>query len=204
MTNTVRKKTKLVAGIGINDADYPVSKGAVLKGKKVAVWTCPYYKRWDSMIKRVYCEGYLGRHPSYMGCSVCKEWLTFSNFKAWMKTQPWEGEDIDLDKDILKKGNRKYCPERCVFIHSKVNTFIISEKRMSVWTGVRTNKKTGKHKAACSNPFTKKVETWGEFDTAREAHAAYKARKHQHACDIADSDWVTDERVREALRNRYK
>ncbi len=43
---------RLVAGFGVNDADYVVSKG------------CPFYRVWHSMIKRCYLKSH-GRNKSY-------------------------------------------------------------------------------------------------------------------------------------------
>ncbi|TOB13963.1 hypothetical protein, partial [Vibrio parahaemolyticus] len=61
---------KLIQGVGINDADYASSK-------------CPYYKKWHGIIIRCYDKSYQERKPSYVGATVCKEWLTFSNFRDW-------------------------------------------------------------------------------------------------------------------------
>lgn len=48
------------------------------------------------------------------GCSVCEEWLTFSNFKRWMEQQDYEGKA--LDKDLLVSQNKTYSSETCVFV----------------------------------------------------------------------------------------
>lgn len=48
----------LVAGIGINDAGYPIAKfGKTVNGKKVIEWVCPFYKTWSSMLQRCYGKG---------------------------------------------------------------------------------------------------------------------------------------------------
>ena len=107
----------LVYGIAINDADYNV---AVRVNGKVKM--CPFYERWKNMIARCYCKSFQSRRPTYIGCTVCKEWLTFSNFKAWMEQQDWKGKA--LDKDILKKDNKEYSPEKCAFIDFSLNSFL--------------------------------------------------------------------------------
>ena len=43
-------------------------------------------------------------------------------FKRWMEKQDWEGKQ--LDKDIIKKGNKLYCPEFCFFVDNKVNSIL--------------------------------------------------------------------------------
>ena len=42
------KKTRLIQGVGINDADYHVTQNE--NGKQV--WVCPYYETWKSMLMR--------------------------------------------------------------------------------------------------------------------------------------------------------
>lgn len=117
---------KLVQGFGINDADYVVSKyeswyeGGERKLK--ILWQCPYYVKWRSMLNRCYSARYHKNKPTYIGCYVCEEWLTFSNFKAWMETQDWERKE--LDKDLLMEGNKEYGPNFCVFISRELNLFL--------------------------------------------------------------------------------
>ncbi len=110
---------KPLYGIGINDADYLVH--SVVDGIKSI---CPYYTKWSNMIERCYSEKYQVRQPTYKGCSVFGEWLTFSNFKKWMKTKKWEG--MELDKDCIKPGNKVYCPEFCAFVSTKINKLLVS------------------------------------------------------------------------------
>lgn len=188
-----------VCGIGINDADYKVTEH---KDERV-VWVCPYYQKWVSMLKRCYSADYQKRQPTYIGCTVCEEWIYFMNFRAWMITQDWEGKE--LDKDMLLAGNKVYSPDTCIFIHKIVNTFTIDcgAAKGKYPTGVFFHDGEGRLRAACSNPFTKKQETLGRFSTPEEAHQAWRKRKHELACQLADSEYVTDERVANALRTRY-
>src|SRR5690554_592214 len=122
----VMKPKKLVHGVGINDADYAVEKremvvGADGKQKQKLVWVCPCYRAWRDMLKRCYSAKFQERQPAYKGCSVAKEWHTFSNFKSWMETQEFEG--LELDKDLLFVGNKVYGAEKCVFVTKLVNSF---------------------------------------------------------------------------------
>lgn len=122
---------RLIYGVGIND-----SKSTYIEGKR-----CKYYVTWKSMLQRCYSLKYKNKNPTYANCSVCDEWLTFSNFKAWMVKQNWEGKD--LDKDILIEGNKIYSPETCFFISRRINTLLnVSKKRIgSLPLGVTFNKK---------------------------------------------------------------
>ena len=195
------KKSKLVYGIGLNDVDYSVQRYERINGKQVRVWTCPFYSIWARMLNRCYSEKSHQRHPTYIGCSVCKEWLVFSNFKAWMEMQPWEGKQ--LDKDLLVKGNKVYSPDTCVFVDARINTFTIdsAKTRGKYLIGVNWNKSLSKFHARCSNPFTSKKEHLGLFDDELEAHLAWKQRKHELANQLADI--CGNEKLAIALRNRY-
>lgn len=190
------KQTKLVYGVGINDADRSVS--SKLNGKVVK---CPFYDRWKTMLERCYCPKFHSKNPTYVGCSVTEEWLLFSNFEKWMKTQDWEGKQ--LDKDILKVGNKIYSSDFCVFIPPELNTFTLDcgANRGEYPLGVYLHKEKGRFMAQCNNPFTKRQEYLGYYDNPEEAHLAWKKRKHEMALTYANQQ--TDTRVADALRTRY-
>lgn len=116
-------KNKLVAGVGINDANYRVTKySKTINGKKNRVWVCPYYSTWSNMLNRCYRPN--KRLLSYGDTKVCEEWLKFSNFKCWMERQEWENND--LDKDLLTDNNI-YSDRTCIFIPREMNMFLTSE-----------------------------------------------------------------------------
>lgn len=39
------------------------------------------YLLWTSVLSRCFDKKYLKRKPTYLGCSVSEDWLTYSNFK---------------------------------------------------------------------------------------------------------------------------
>lgn len=104
---------KLIYGVGINDLGYVVTK-------------FPFYNTWLEMLRRGFSEKEKERHPTYKNTTVCEEWKTASIFKAWMEQQNWKG--LDLDKDILIKGNNIYSPETTVFVPSYINTLLVTSK----------------------------------------------------------------------------
>ena len=196
---------KLVCSVGINDADYAVVKyeTVVVNGvrKRILVWFCPFYRTWASMLKRCYSTKLQERFPTYIGCSVSEEWKTFSNFRAWMDKQDWQGKQ--LDKDLLFEGNKVYNKDTCVFVSSAVNKFTTDRgnDRGEWLIGVNWDKVAGKFKSMCSNPFTKKQEHPGYFTSEQEAHQEWLKRKLELAYELAAIQ--TDERVAEALIERY-
>jgi len=199
-----KKCGRLVCGVGVNDVDYKITENATVDGKQKQVWICPFYRTWKSMLVRCYDEKYQSKYPTYIGRSVCEEWLSFSNFKLWMEQQDWEGKQ--LDKDLLKEGNKVYSPEYCIFVDSKINNFVIDSgaARGEYMIGVSWNKNVSKFASDCRNPFTGKGEHLGYFTNELDAHLAWEKRKHELACQLAESELVSDPRLAEALRTRYK
>ena len=199
-------KPKLVYGVGINDADYVTQEWETIgyvngKRRMKRVWECPYYRVWSDMLKRCYSTKVQDRQPTYKGCSVSEEWLTFSNFRKWMEEQDWEGKQ--LDKDLLFEGNKIYSEETCVFVTQMVNSFTIERgaARGEWLIGVYWHRQAGKFRSKCCNPFTKKQEHLGYFSSELEAHKAWRKRKLELAHDLAAIQ--TDERVAKALIERY-
>ena len=197
------KRNKLICGIGVNDADYNVYKTETVVSKHKIVWHCPFYSTWTNMLNRCYSEKYQSRQPTYKGCSVCEEWLTFSNFKKWMETQDWEGKQ--LDKDLLSEGNKIYCPEYCIFVDGVINTFVIDRgaSRGEYLIGVSWVNYASKFVSKCNNPLTGKQEHLGYFTDELKAHLVWKKRKHELACQLAESELVSDPRLAEVLKTRY-
>lgn len=192
------KKNKLIQGVGVNDADYSIAK---TENSKI-VWRCPYYRTWTNMLDRAYSDKYKQRQPTYRDVTVCEEWHSFMRFRAWMVEQDWEGKE--LDKDILFQGNKVYSPDTCVFVDKAVNLFLTdcAASRGEWPLGVCWHERGKKFMSRCCNPFTNEPEYLGLFHCQNQAHLAWKARKHELACRLADIQ--TDERVAEALRIRYK
>lgn len=196
-------KNKLVYGVGINDADYRVvSRHSNIEDGSILVRKCPFYTRWVSMLARSYSPSLHLEHPTYAGCSVCDEWIYFSNFKSWMQSQDWQ--DKHLDKDLLIPGNKIYSPETCVFVESKVNNFLTesTSARGNYPIGVNLDKGTGKFKAQCYNVVTSKKEYLGLFNSPDDAHKAWLAFKLEQAKILATGQ--QDKRVAEALIYLYE
>jgi len=182
---------KMVHGIGINDADYYVQ--VRINGKKT--W-CPFYITWKNLLDRVYSPKRIKQHASYEGCSICEDWLTFSKFKAWMETQNWEG--MNLDKDLIKPGNRHYSPETCCFVPHSVNQLTITnnDRRGKFPIGVYYDKARGLFAASCNNGI--RSAFLGRYATPEEAHAAYV--KYKTALIHAVANKQRDSRIAEGLR----
>lgn len=192
---------KLVCGIGVNDADYDVTKGVTINGKWVITWICPFYQRWKSMLKRCYSNKYKDKNKTYSNCSVASEWLNFSNFREWMMRQKWEG--MELDKDLMVVGNKVYSSETCVFVPGYINKFTTAadKSRGDYPVGVYYSAVKNRFVAECRDPISGKSISLGNFKCASDAHAAWKNKKNEIACKLADIH--SEELFSDALRKRY-
>lgn len=165
---------KLMCGVGLNDSWYIVRRE--INGKSQM---CPFYKKWIGMIRRCYSEKWHNEHPTYKGCTVCDEWLVFSNFKAWMESQDWQGKA--LDKDILVQGNKAYSPDFCIFVTQAINNLLGDSKarRGKFPLGVSFHKALNKYRARVGN------EVVGYFTDVDSAFVAYKIAKYKSIRNIA-------------------
>lgn len=188
--------SKLIYGVGVNDADYlvcPVVDGRLTR--------CPFYRRWQDMLKRCYSSKHQKGAPSYVGCTVAKEWHSFMKFKMWMEKQDWEGKH--LDKDILIDGNKLYSEESCVFITAKTNSFLLDcvARRGGFPVGVSLG-------ISGVLPYTSRVRVdgksvyLGSYPSPEEAHQAWREAKYKLAVQLASEQ--SDPRVAAALIERYK
>lgn len=190
----LQRVVKLVYGVGLNDADYKIRTRIEVDGKVKSV-LCPYYYRWTNMLKRCYGDGGKALYSSYEGCVVDVEWHTFSNFKAWMEQQDWEGKA--LDKDLLVHGNKVYSKDTCCFVDPYLNALLtkVNNKTTSdglplgVMKAVRGNSTC--YMASMVRHDSKRDEKWGkgcgylgyEKDPIK-AHRLWQSAKAQLLKDI--------------------
>lgn len=184
-------KRNRIFGIGVNDADYPISWDS--QGKREY---CIFYVTWHSMIRRCYSSVYHSKKPTYKGCSVCPQWLFFLNFKTWMVNQEWKG--MQLDKDILIHGNKIYSPKTCLFVTREVNGLLANSLNSigDLPTGVTIDKRWNKNYVAKIS-ISGRRKSLGVYNTAKEAHHAYIKAKAENIINIANRQ--KDHRVKDGL-----
>ena len=190
---------RLVYGIGINDSTTPIIRKEKISGKWVTVWRCPYYQVWVNMLFRCYNKQKL--FPAYHDKRVCEEWLTFSNFRRWMRMQNWENRA--LDKDLLGGGSNIYSPETCIFVPRKVNNFLVTREnqRGSCPLGVRANKRG--YTAQGNGGATGKSLYFGSYDDPLDAHFAYLRHK-SCVLDNFIAEFKGEDRLTEGLTTLKK
>ena len=186
-------KRKLIHGIGVNDAWYTVKP--TVNGSRLQ---CPYYAVWKGMLGRAYSDNTHTRQPTYIGCSVAKEWLTFSNFRSWMETQDWE--EKQLDKDILIPENKEYGPNACIFVSRDINNLLNDNaaSRGDYPQGVCFRLSSKRCSAQCM--VNGKTEHLGTFNSIKEAECAYLTFKSVLVVSIAyEAEAVSAPKLQEAL-----
>lgn len=173
----------LVFGVGVNDSSESVAKSS------------PYYKTWTRMLERCYSANYHASHPTYRECEVSKDWQIFTNFKAWMETQDWEGKS--LDKDIIEPLNKIYSKEKCVFVTKRINNLLTDHaaKKGKYPTGVCWCNSAKKFLSRIS--IEGKQKTIGYYDTEQEAEKAYLYEKSRYVSLIASQQ--KDVRIKNGL-----
>jgi hypothetical protein len=138
---------------------------------------------WNHMLQRCYSEKEQLTKPTYIGCSVVKEWHNFQVFAEWFENNYIDG--FHLDKDILIKGNKIYGPETCCFVPIQIN---------SLFTNGNSNR--GKYpvgvRVTLSNRFQvrfnifSKQKAFGTYDTVIEAFNVYKFEKEKQIKEVAE------------------
>ena len=116
---------------------------------------------WNNMYTRCYSNKYHEKSPQYTDCSICDEWLDDKQvFYDWVAENYYTFgyEQIDLDKDILVKGNKIYSPDVCIFAPHSINTYFehitrepiylpkLNKYKMNIFIEGKTIKHRGRHK----------------------------------------------------------
>lgn len=138
------------------------------------------------MLRRCYQQDSFNKHPEYQDCYTCEEWYNFQNFAEWYYKNYYEvqGEDIQIDKDILIRRNRIYSPETCILVPQTINLLFVNRRNYRGDYPIGVSKSGNKFTAMCG--YDKKVKQLGSYKTPEEAFLAYKEFKENHIKNVAD------------------
>ena len=155
------------------------------------------------MFQRCYDPILHKEEETYKECTVCEEWWTFSNFFHWFIEKYYElpNENVQIDKDLLIKGNKIYSPETCCFLPQTINSMLTknNKKRGEYPIGVSYIQRDRVFRSQCLNGKRKRVSL-GDYDNVDDAFYAYKRYKEQVIKEYAEKyKYVLEERVYDAL-----
>lgn len=147
------------------------------------------YLHWRHILMRCYDNKYKEKEPTYYNCEVCEEWHNFQNFAKWYEENYYEveGQSMNLDKDILIKGNKIYSPQTCVFVPQNINKLFTKRQnhRGEYPIGVSWHKKD-KAFRVCVSDGNGKLIYLGNFSNSHEAFLIYKINKELIIQEIAN------------------
>lgn len=138
------------------------------------------YSVWVKMIKRCYNPSQ--KESSYKDCFVCDEWHNFQNYAKWFYKNYVDG--FDVDKDLMFKGNKEYCPEKCCFVPRQINNLLVLKKS-----------KRGKYPLGCCMDGNKlkvvvningKSVYLGRFTNVEKGFQEYKKAKEDNIKNMAN------------------
>lgn len=104
------------------------------------------HNRFSNMKSR--CgKAYQKENSRYKGTFIWEGWLKYKTktFFVWLDNNYYEvdGEQMDIDKDILQYGNKQYRPDLCLIVPHSINVFF--ENIEVGKTNITYNSKTGKY-----------------------------------------------------------
>jgi hypothetical protein len=161
------------------------------------------YKTWHNMLGRCFIPKRM--RGSYEGITCCKEWLNFQNYAQWYKDNYYEvrNERMEIDKDILVKGNKVYSPEFCVFLPQRINLLLINRKNHRGKTLLGTRHNDNGTFSAHAVGSDEKSQYLGTFPTEIEAFNAYKEFRENVFKEVAEEyKGEIPDSVYQALINR--
>lgn len=137
---------------------------------------------WRAMIKRSYDK----TQSAYDDVTVCEEWKCFQNFAEWFESN-YDLEIMkgwDLDKDILKKGNKIYSPETCCFVPQEINGLFTKRNKLRGDYPIGVHKEGNRYIANLGKINGR--NRCSRHNTPEEAFEAYKTAKEIKIKQVAD------------------
>lgn len=151
-----------------------------------------WYNHWRAMIERVHIKND-NFHRTYSDVTIYENWYNYQIFSKWSEQNYYEipNMKMQLDKDILIKGNRIYSPETCVFVPYIINALLLKSDKMrgNLPIGVYWHERDQEYRSQCSfvDYNGKRKNKWlGGYSNPEDAFIAYKIFKELYIKEVAD------------------
>lgn len=145
------------------------------------------YRLWYGVLSRCSNVGNSKIHPRYQDVVCGADFLTFVDFANWCDNQSgFRKNGYEIDKDIIKKGNRTYTGEFCCFVPKYINTLIISNNAIRGDLPVGVSEQNGGYTVKVSRPKLGLKRHVGFFKDYKEAFLAYKKAKESYIKAVAE------------------
>ena len=171
------------------DKEGNVPKVSELKDGKLCA--TQEYIKWKHMLIRCFDNGYKEKYSTYKDVTCYDRWLCYADFledlEVLKNEYNWsEDEKLNLDKDIIHKGNKIYSLENCVLVPGYINGLFTKcdARRGDYPIGVRYYKQVKKYQALCR--INGKQKGIGLYNTPEEAFNAYKIAKENEIKRVAN------------------
>ena len=150
------------------------------------------YHEWMKILQRCYDSSYQEKYPTYKDCIICEEWMCYQNFAEWYYNNYYtiNNEKMEIDKDILCKGNKIYSPQTCIIVPQRINKLFTKSNKLrgDLPIGVYYNKQNKKYRSQINKIENGKKQRvyLGLYNTPQEAFESYKKAKENYIKQVAD------------------
>lgn len=147
------------------------------------------YIIWCGILRRCYDPKFHKKEPTYKGCKVEDYLLNFQHMCEWIDKNYYEipGEKMELDKDILCKGNKIYSRETCIFVPKRINSLFVKRDNARGDTSIGVDQlSSGNYEVRCNDGYGKRIYL-GTYSTEEEAFQIYKEYKEKVIKETIDS-----------------
>lgn len=173
--------------------------GYIGQGKYSKATYLKIYQTWQDMLRRCYNENERWKAPTYEKIIVEEYFHCFQNYAKWYEENKYEcnNEKMEIDKDILEKGNKIYDRTHMIFVPKRINDLFIKcdASRGEYPIGVYWDKRKNKFRAQCrilnEEGKSEKVEL-GYYETPEKAFYKYKKFKENYIKQVADEYYQAD------------
>lgn len=161
----------------------------------------PEYNQWFDMKQRCTSERSIKLRPSYSGCTIDQEWLSYDKWLDWARTKygflqrDSKGRIYQIDKDLIGDG-KHYGADTCVFLPKELNQAL-----QFPFSGFQIMN-NGSHRVVVVDSLTNKRVSLGCFKEYSQAAEVFSEFKENTIRSLADKfiDEI-DEQSYNALKN---